>query len=65
MTNTKLTSIDVEQQDDGMYQVVATYSNGKSKAWSCLSMAHRGYSRAMLTRLARPLALSASAAPLF
>jgi hypothetical protein len=33
MTNTKLTSIDVEQQDDGMYQVVATYSNGKSKAW--------------------------------
>lgn len=30
----KLTAIEVNKQDDGLWQVAATYSNGKVKTWS-------------------------------
>lgn len=34
MTNATLVSIEVKKQDDGLFQVVAVYSNGKVRTWS-------------------------------
>lgn len=36
-TTVRLIDTEIRKQDDGMYQVVATYSNGKVKTWSDFS----------------------------